>query len=54
MLSGTGHFTAMQIRGGRTRGLALHLHRLESANHEMFGVGFDRDHVRTLIRPCAQ
>ncbi len=26
---GWGHFTAMQVRGGRTRGLGLHLSRLE-------------------------
>ena len=25
---GWGHFTAMQVRGGRTRGLGLHLARL--------------------------
>jgi branched-subunit amino acid aminotransferase/4-amino-4-deoxychorismate lyase len=50
MLSGPGHFTAMQVRGGQTRGLALHLHRLESANREMFGVGVDGEHVRALMR----
>jgi branched-subunit amino acid aminotransferase/4-amino-4-deoxychorismate lyase len=45
-----GHFTAMQVRGRATRGLELHLHRLENANREMFGIGLDRDHVRELIR----
>lgn len=30
-----GHFTAMQVRGGRTRGLALHLRRLEAATEEL-------------------
>jgi hypothetical protein len=28
---GWGHFTAMQVRDGRTRGLGLHLARLEAA-----------------------
>jgi branched-subunit amino acid aminotransferase/4-amino-4-deoxychorismate lyase len=48
--SGFGHFTAMQVRGGRTRGLTLHLARLERANRELFGVGLDGEHVRKLIR----
>jgi branched-subunit amino acid aminotransferase/4-amino-4-deoxychorismate lyase len=45
-----GHFTAMQVRGGRTRGLALHLRRLEAANREAFDVGLDGERVRALIR----
>jgi Amino-transferase class IV len=48
--SAYGHFTAMQIRGRRTRGLALHLGRLEAANKELFDAGLDREHVRWLIR----
>jgi branched-subunit amino acid aminotransferase/4-amino-4-deoxychorismate lyase len=48
--SSFGHFTAMQVRGGRTRGLALHLARLEAANRELFDVSLDHDHVRALIR----
>jgi branched-subunit amino acid aminotransferase/4-amino-4-deoxychorismate lyase len=48
--SSYGHFTAMQVRGGRTRGLALHLRRLEAANREAFGVGLDGERVRALIR----
>ncbi|WP_349253933.1 aminotransferase class IV [Streptomyces sp. BPTC-684] len=32
-----GHFTAMQVRGGRVRGLALHLARLDAATRELFG-----------------
>lgn len=31
-----GHFTAMQVRGGRVRGLDLHLARLDAANRELF------------------
>ncbi|WP_329116930.1 aminotransferase class IV [Streptomyces sp. NBC_01465] len=45
-----GHFTAMQVRGGRVRGLALHLARLDSATRELFGAGIDGDHVRGLVR----
>jgi branched-subunit amino acid aminotransferase/4-amino-4-deoxychorismate lyase len=48
--SAFGHFTAMQVRGGRTRGLELHLHRLETANRELFGAGLDGDRIRELVR----
>jgi len=47
---GYGHFTAMQVRGGRTRGLDLHLARLDAANREMFGQPLDADLVRHRIR----
>jgi branched-subunit amino acid aminotransferase/4-amino-4-deoxychorismate lyase len=49
-VSAYGHFTAMQVRGRRTRGLALHLRRLEEANRELFDAGLDREYVRGLIR----
>lgn len=45
-----GHFTAMQVRDGRVRGLGLHLARLDSATRELFGAGLDGGHVRELIR----
>jgi branched-subunit amino acid aminotransferase/4-amino-4-deoxychorismate lyase len=45
-----GHFTAMQVRGGATRGLDLHLDRLEAANRELFDAPLDRDRVRELVR----
>ena len=45
-----GHFTAMQVRGGRTRGMQLHLARLEEANRELFDDPFDRERVMSLIR----
>jgi len=48
--SNFGHFTAMQVRGGRTRGLSLHLARLESANRELFDAPLDHGRVRALIR----
>ncbi|GAA4596556.1 aminotransferase class IV family protein [Planotetraspora phitsanulokensis] len=45
-----GHFTAMQVRDGRTRGLDLHLARLDGATRELFGDGLDGDLVRDHIR----
>src|SRR5262245_55040802 len=48
--SAFGHFTAMQVRRRRTRGLELHFRRLEEANRELFGAGFDSDHARELMR----
>jgi len=48
--SGFGHFTAMQVRGGRTRGLDLHLRRLTDANTELFAAELDHERVRALIR----
>jgi branched-subunit amino acid aminotransferase/4-amino-4-deoxychorismate lyase len=49
-LGGYGHFTAMQVRDRRTRGLDLHLARLEAANRELFGIDLDRDLIRAHIR----
>jgi len=49
-LNSYGHFTAMQVRSGRTRGLALHLERLDAANRELFGAGLDGNHLRDLMR----
>ena len=36
-----GHFTAMQVRNRRVRGLDLHLARLDSATRELFGASLD-------------
>jgi len=47
---GWGHFTAMQVRGGRTRGLGLHLSRLETAHHDVYGRALDGPEVRARIR----
>jgi len=49
-VSSSGHFTAMQVRGGKVRGVALHMQRLEAANRELFGADLDPDRVRALIR----
>ncbi|MFG2147544.1 aminotransferase class IV family protein [Streptomyces sp. NPDC048696] len=45
-----GHFSALQVRGGRVRGLALHLARLDAATREIFGPGLDGERVRALVR----
>ena len=45
-----GHFTAMQVRDGRVRGLDLHLARLDAANREVFGAGLDTTRLRHQVR----
>jgi branched-subunit amino acid aminotransferase/4-amino-4-deoxychorismate lyase len=45
-----GHFTAMQVRNRRVRGLDLHLTRLDAATRELFGTGLDGSRVRDHIR----
>ncbi|MER7176940.1 aminotransferase class IV [Streptomyces mesophilus] len=45
-----GHFTALQVRGGATRGLALHLERLRKATYELWEKELDGERVRALIR----
>ena len=47
---GWGHFTAMQVRGGRTRGLDLHLSRLQAAHQEIYGRELGGQEVRNRIR----
>jgi branched-subunit amino acid aminotransferase/4-amino-4-deoxychorismate lyase len=49
-LSSYGHFTAMQVRSRRVRGLDLHLDRLDAANRELFGAALDRGLVRDHVR----
>ncbi|MFG1942249.1 aminotransferase class IV [Nonomuraea sp. NPDC048826] len=45
-----GHFTAMQVRGGKVRGLARHLDRLAGATRELFGQELDLDRVLASVR----
>lgn len=45
-----GHFTAMQIRGGRVRGLSLHLDRLKSAHAELYGTDIDSALILDRVR----
>ncbi len=47
---GFGHFTAMQVRDRKVRGVDLHLARLEEGNRALFGVGLDGDRIRGLVR----
>jgi branched-subunit amino acid aminotransferase/4-amino-4-deoxychorismate lyase len=47
---GWGHFTAMQVRGGRARGLGLHLSRLEAAHRDVYGRALSGQEVRARIR----
>lgn len=49
-VGGYGHFTAMQVRGGRVRGLDFHFTRLDGATRELFGAGLDAERVRGRIR----
>ena len=47
---GWGHFTAMQVRGGRARGLGLHVARLEAAHREIYRRALDGEEVHGRIR----
>jgi branched-subunit amino acid aminotransferase/4-amino-4-deoxychorismate lyase len=47
---GWGHFTAMQVRGGRARGLDLHLSRLEAAHQEIYGRAIGGQEVCARVR----
>ncbi|RKT55289.1 aminotransferase class IV family protein [Saccharothrix australiensis] len=52
--AGYAHFTAMQVRDGRVRGLDLHLERLAVASVELFGRALPDDRVRSLLRAAWQ
>ncbi|SFQ51626.1 Branched-chain amino acid aminotransferase/4-amino-4-deoxychorismate lyase [Amycolatopsis arida] len=45
-----GHFTAMQVRGERVRGLEAHLRRLAAATRTLFGHALDTGRVRDHLR----
>jgi branched-subunit amino acid aminotransferase/4-amino-4-deoxychorismate lyase len=45
-----GHFTAMQVRNRRARGVELHCRRLDAATRELYGIGLDSERVRDRIR----
>jgi branched-subunit amino acid aminotransferase/4-amino-4-deoxychorismate lyase len=45
-LKNFGHFTSMQVRRGRVRGLHNHLRRVDAAHRELFGRGLDAGLVR--------
>ncbi len=48
--AGYAHFTAMQVRGGRVRGLDLHLARLRVASMTLFGRALPDERVRASVR----
>ena len=45
-----GHFTSMQVRDGKVRGLDLHLERLDRSSRELFGHGVPADRILTYLR----
>ena len=45
-----GHYTSMQVRRHRVRGMAQHLDRLVGSTRELFDVALDADQVRAWIR----
>ncbi|MGW8375503.1 aminotransferase class IV [Streptomyces sp. ODS28] len=49
-LSGYGHFTYMQVRSRRVRGLDMHLERLDGATRELFGQPLEAARVLPLVR----
>ena len=49
-LSGYWHFTAVQVRQQRARGIDLHLRRLTEGNRELFDAPLDEDEVRRNVR----
>ncbi|WP_033432987.1 aminotransferase class IV [Saccharothrix syringae] len=50
LLANYGHFTAMQVRDRRVKGLDLHLRRLDAAHRELYGAGLPGGRVRELVR----
>lgn len=48
--AGHAHFTAMQVRGGKVRGLDLHLRRLRQASLELFGQAQDDEQIQEQLR----
>lgn len=51
--AGFAHFTAMQIRGGKVKGLDLHLERLDRASLAMFGKGVSQDRLLFALQNAA-
>lgn len=52
--AGYAHFTAMQVRHGRIRGLDLHLERLRHATQAMFGQALADDEIRHYLRMAVE
>jgi 4-amino-4-deoxychorismate lyase len=49
-LTNYGHFTSMQVRRGRVRGLSLHLQRLRDSTRVLFGAELDTAQVLTWLQ----
>ena len=49
-----GHFTTVQVRDRRARGIDLHLRRLQAATRELFGSELDRERVLGGMRQALQ
>jgi branched-subunit amino acid aminotransferase/4-amino-4-deoxychorismate lyase len=52
--AGYAHFTAMQVRGRRVRGLDLHVARLRAASERMFGRALPDDRMLSYLRAAVQ
>lgn len=52
--AGYAHFTAMQVRGGKIRGLDLHLERLRFASRELFGQALADEEIRRYLRTAVE
>ncbi|KWK50458.1 branched-chain amino acid aminotransferase [Burkholderia stagnalis] len=52
--AGHAHFTAMQVRDGRIRGLDLHLARLRDASHALFGQALPDERMRAFLRAALE
>ncbi|WP_037308240.1 aminotransferase class IV family protein [Amycolatopsis orientalis] len=51
---GYGHFTAMQVRDGKVRGLDVHLNRLVTSTRRMFADELDTEAVRGYVRQAVR
>lgn len=47
--AGYAHFTALQVRGGKVRGLDVHLQRLHAASLAMFGCALSDEAVKSYL-----
>ncbi|MBK1715393.1 aminotransferase class IV family protein [Rubrivivax gelatinosus] len=52
--AGHAHFTAMQVRGGKVRGLDLHLARLRDASVQLFGQALPDHQVLAYLRSAVE
>ncbi|WP_433228282.1 aminotransferase class IV family protein [Actinomadura formosensis] len=52
--AGYAHFTAMQVRDGKIRGVDLHLERLRFASLKLFGRAMPDEQVRSLLRAAVK